>query len=147
VDSAQNLDRDDFVLQVYRILPKLIDEAISLPDVELSDDPKSTRRSVRQRIEEWDQLFNSLKEKLGDWNLYKQVFDPTRDAEAICGSLADDIADIYRELKAGLVLRETHRDRPEEPIWEWRVGFYPHWGRQAIDALLAIHFQLQNSGL
>src|SRR5450631_3497525 len=111
VDSAQNLGRNDFVSQVYRILPKLIDEAICLPDVDSTDDHKSKRKSVRQRIEEWDQLYNSLKEKLGEWNLYRQVFDPTRDTEAICGSLADDIADIYRDLKEGLVLRETHRSR------------------------------------
>ena len=136
VESAQHLDRNEFVSQVYRILPKLIDEAISLPDVELSDDPKSKRKSVRQKIEEWNQLYNSLKGKLGEWDLYRQVFDPTRDTELICGSLADDIADIYRDLKEGLVLKEADQIRPEDLIWEWRVRFYSHWGKHAIDALL-----------
>ena len=31
------MGRTDLLLQIYRILPKLIDEAISLPDVKLSD--------------------------------------------------------------------------------------------------------------
>jgi len=37
VDSASSIERTDLLLQIYRILPKLVDEAISLPDVRLSD--------------------------------------------------------------------------------------------------------------
>jgi hypothetical protein len=37
VDSAANMERTDLLVQIYRILPKLIDEAISLPDVAPSD--------------------------------------------------------------------------------------------------------------
>ena len=36
VDLVPGLARSEFVSQVYRILPKLIDEAIGLPDLELS---------------------------------------------------------------------------------------------------------------
>ena len=59
--------------------------------------------------------------------------------------LADDIADIYRDLKEGLVLSETHQAPPENIIWNWRVLFYSHWGKHAMDALLAIHFRRQNA--
>jgi len=71
------------------------------------------------------------------------VFDPTKDSEAISGSLADDIADIYRDLKKGLELKETYPRQPEAAIWQWRFGFYSHWGKHAMDALLAIHSRLQ----
>jgi hypothetical protein len=116
VDSASSIERTDLLLQIYRILPKLIDEAISLPDVRLSDgdDPAegnsqpAFRARVRQSEQEWGQLYNLLKEKLGDWDRYWQVFDPTEDDEAIFGTLADDIADIYRDLKEGLVLIIAH---------------------------------------
>jgi len=47
----------------------------------------------------------------------------TRDTEAIHGSLADDIADIYRDLKDGLVLKETRRSQPEDLIWECGSAF------------------------
>jgi hypothetical protein len=33
--------------------------------------------------------------------------------------------------------------RPEDVIWEWRLGYYSHWGHHAIHALLTIHFRLQ----
>lgn len=153
VDSASGMERADLLLQIYRILPKLIDEAISLPDVKLSDsdDPPegnsepAFRAKVRQGEQEWRQLYNLLKEKLADWDRYWQVFDPIEDDEALFGTLADDIADIYRDLKEGLVLSETHQAPPEDIIWNWRLLFYSHWGKHAMDALLAIHFRLQNA--
>jgi uncharacterized protein DUF5063 len=153
VDSAPNLDRIELLLQVYRVLPRLIGEAISLPNVELNDDESQeeekrkslARARVRLNDAQWGQLYEFLKEKLGDWNLYWQVWDPTKDNEAIHGSLADDIADIYRDVKEGLVLREAQQALPEDNIWEWRLGFYSHWGKHAIDAMRTIHFLLEET--
>jgi hypothetical protein len=34
----------------------------------------------------------------------------------------------------------------EDAIWTWRLLLYPHWGKHAMDALLTIHFRLQNAG-
>lgn len=153
VDSASSMERTALLTQIYRILPKLIDEAIGLPDVKLgdNDDPAEGNSQLalltnaRQSQQEWGQLYDSLKEKLGDWETYWQVFDPTEDNEALPGTLADDIADIYRDLKEGLVRRKAHQTQPEDVIWSWRFSFYSHWGKHAIDALLAIHFRLQSA--
>ena len=155
VDSASSMDRTELLGRIYRILPKLIDEAISLPDVELRDSdgqiegtctPAGSHIIPRQKeLEDWDRLYKSLKDKLGDWDLYHQVFDPTEDNEAIFGTLADDIADIYRDLKKGLNLDEMPQPRPEDFIGEWRLLFYSHWGKHAMDALLTIHFRLQST--
>lgn len=72
-----------------------------------------------------------------------QVFDPTKDNEAVHGSLADDFADIYRELKEELVLNEIHQASPKQNIWNWRLGYYSRWGKHAIDALRTMHFVLE----
>ncbi len=153
VDSASDLDRIELLLQIYRILPHLISEAIRLPDVELSEDEDleeasrkaQTRARLRLSDAQWNTLYKSLKVKLGESNVYWQVFDPTKDDEAIHGSLADDIADIYRDLKDGLVLNEAHLALPEENIWHWRFGYYSHWGKHAIDALRTTHFLLEDT--
>jgi len=153
VEFASKTDRTNLLANVYRVLPRLISEAISLPSVEATDEGDATEGpdqspshpSVRMTDEQWGQLYNQLKEKLGDWDLYRQVFDPTTDKEADCGSLADDIADIYRDLKEGLVLGEMHQSKPEDIVWEWRLLYYPHWGKHAMDALLVIHFLLQDT--
>lgn len=151
MDSAPSSDRTELLSKLYRILPALISEAIALPDVSRDDDDElegTSRRGfhVGGLSElEWGKLYNFLKEKLGDWDLYHHVFDPTKDTEAIFGTLADDIGDIYRDLKSGLSLKENRQGvGDEDAIWTWRLLFYSHWGDHAMHALLAIHYRLQD---
>ena len=153
IDSAPNLDRTELLVQVYKILPRLICEAITLPNVELNEDDSQEEESrkwqARARLRlsdaQFGQLYESLKLKLGDLNLYWEVWDPTKDNEAIHGALADDFADIYRDLKEGLNLSETDQALPEDNIWHWRLGYYSHWGKHTIDALRTIHFLLEET--
>lgn len=70
VDSAPIVDKTDLLVQVYRILPELIGEAISLPDVELGEHDDQVGgagkpafpASARLSHEQWSQLYNLLKE-------------------------------------------------------------------------------------
>jgi len=148
VDSAPTIDRSELLLEIYRILPSLIDEAVRLPEVEPSERHDQFVRKARPqevREQQWAQLYNMLKEKLGDWDLYRQVFEPTKNQEAIFGTLADDFADIYRDLKKGLILVEPPQAPAEDSIWIWRVLFYSHWGQHAIGALGTIHDRLSGT--
>lgn len=150
VESAANLDNIELLKRLYKILPSLINEAICLPNVELNDDQliegeseQQARRKAQLTGAQWRELYESLRAKLANLDLYWQVFDPTKDNEAIHGSLADDFADIYRDLKEELVLNEIHQASPEQNIWHWRLGYYSHWGKHAIDALRTMHFVLE----
>ncbi|HKF48852.1 MAG TPA: DUF5063 domain-containing protein [Terracidiphilus sp.] len=148
VDAVLSLDRSEFCTQIYRLLPKLIDQAISLPDVAPSNaeggqdeegikaPPTSESLSVEQSHAKWKLRYSLLTEKLEDWDLYREVFNPVSDAEVVYGSLADDLADIYRDLSEPL--NETSTP-PEDRIWAWRFSFRSHWGQHAVDALRAIH--------
>jgi hypothetical protein len=144
IDNAAGCETMDFLLRVYRILPNLIAEAIRLPDTDPwrrneDDDPKEeVLPNVSIGVEEWKNRYESLKQKLGNSDLYWTVFDPTKDNEVIRGTIADDLGDIYRDLKEPLLLAQI-RIRPEVVIWEWRFGFYSHWGDHAISALRTIH--------
>jgi hypothetical protein len=146
IESAPNLDRTELLVQVYRILPQLISHAISLPRVELNDN--ESREKLRTKLSlshaQWSELYQSLKIKLGDVNLYWAVWDPTKESEAIHGSLADDFADIYRELKQDLDLGGADEAVSEDNIWHWRFGYHSHWGKHAIDALRTIYFLLED---
>jgi hypothetical protein len=80
------------------------------------------------------------------FDAYRKVFDPTSDeTESIYGSLADDLADIYRDVQEGLLLRDAKQACWEEIVFDWRVTFYSHWGKHAIDALEVIHCRLSES--
>lgn len=60
------------------------------------------------------------------------------------GDLADDIADIYRDLVTGLRLYDT--DRQAAALWYWKLMMPVHWGDHATSAIRALHcWLLENS--
>jgi hypothetical protein len=142
IDSASSLEKTELLVRVYEILPRLISQGIGLPSVSPGDESVKPT-PIRLTNEEWRGLYESLKEKLEDWNLYWQVFDPMKDSEAIRGSLADDLADIYRELKEDISEKDASAQRAA--VFGWRVKFYSHWGPHAMDALRTIHVILEPS--
>jgi hypothetical protein len=145
VDSSVTMGRSQLLLSVYVILPQLIHDLINLPAAKLPDE-EGTREARQTRLtpQQWHSLYERLKAQLGGWDLYRQVFDPTRDTEAIHGSLADDIADIYRDLK-DYVGRPTFDGAViNGVIWASRFGYYSHWGQHALDALRTIHCLMSN---
>jgi len=150
IDEASTLDRAEILARIYPLLPRLIDQAIAMPKVEdaaESEDAKTDDdlpEKSRWTHDERRQLFKLLQEKLGIWDQYWVIFDPTKDLDAILGSLADDLADIYFDLKEGLALHESGQSVPGKVIWEWRFSFEIHWGEHALGALRTIHFHLQN---
>jgi hypothetical protein len=76
--------------------------------------------------------------KLGDHDLYSVVFDPSeRDSAPVTGSLADDVADIYRDLQDGFA--ELRAGRSANALWQWKFGFDRHWGKHAGEANYALH--------
>ncbi len=70
---------------------------------------------------------------------YRVVFDPSHidTEEPVVGDIADDMADIYRDLSAGLSLYES--GHKVEAVWEWKQNFNSHWGRHVTSALYALH--------
>ena len=151
VDAASGSSREKFLTEVYSILPRLIDQAISLPDIELKSgegmvrDPAKITEAARLRHPEWQRRYHLLGEKLGNWNSYQMVFNPTQNTESLSGSFADDLTGIYCDLKKALVENEAGLVSPQNSIWEWRFSFCSHWGRHAIDALKVIHVLIHYS--
>ncbi|QNA90194.1 DUF5063 domain-containing protein [Massilia sp. Dwa41.01b] len=73
---------------------------------------------------------------------YGSVCDPLEvpAGEAALGDLADDLADIWRDLKEGLlVFDDGHR---EAGVAVWQESFDTHWGEHAVNALGVIHYWL-----
>lgn len=59
--------------------------------------------------------------------------------EAALGDLADDLADIWRDLQQGLTIFEDgYRNAAG---WQWQDSF-SHWGEHALNALAIIHLWL-----
>jgi len=74
---------------------------------------------------------------------YSEQFDPlaiSSTEEPTIGDIADDIADIFRDVRNGLWYFDT--GRLPDAAWEWAFGFQSHWGRHAAGAIRILHAYL-----
>ncbi|WP_414738002.1 DUF5063 domain-containing protein [Gemmata algarum] len=113
--------------------------ALSLPTV----DP-NTRDVPAVPDSEWRRVFRAC-ERLPVKH-YGVVFDSlvVPPEEAVIGCVADDLADIYRDLVVGL---QAHVSGNRElAAWHWRFTFWSHWGRHAVGAIGALREWLEQQG-
>ena len=80
------------------------------------------------------ELFSRLRQLLGDRDSYWLEYDVQGNEECKSGSLADDLTDIYCELKSGLLSLEENLKDQDQAIDDWRCGYKVHWGKHLVDA-------------
>lgn len=117
--------------QARLLLAELYLAALQLPDLGCGKEQKA----VHVAHDEWlgiYQKFASLP-LTGYWD----VFNSIEETESVFNSLADDLADIYRDVKAGLFIYEA--EHLIEAVWYWRFHFQVHWGQHLVGAQRAIH--------
>jgi hypothetical protein len=137
IEEAQRYEKAAFLREAQPLLFDLCLRATALPDI----DPVS--ESVLERAlsdANWRQVFNSLRTLFDSRDPYRIIFDPIDpdDVEPVYGSLSDDLSDIYRDLKDGLINRNSP-EKLADVIWEWKFSFQTHWGQHATNALRVIH--------
>ncbi|RJS59239.1 DUF5063 domain-containing protein [Bacillus sp. PK3_68] len=113
---------------IEKLLVALLDlylKAQQLPDVE-PDNIKALQVEI-----------SLPKIDFGKYEYYWEVFDLYKLDEPECGSLSDDILDIYKDLKEGIILFE--QEMTNEAIWHWKFHFEAHWGSHTVNALRALH--------
>lgn len=119
-----------------RLLAYLSALALELPlmsgEVDVPELPKEKYMEIYDR-------FASLPFK-HYWSIYNPFVDPPD--EPVRGDLADDLADVYRDLRRGVWCYDN--DHTDAAVWEWRFHFTEHWGRHAASALYALQAWLAN---
>lgn len=130
-ESSGEIDTD--LQTAQKILAELFLNVLDLPDDEFGDDAKLDDVSVEQ-LEIVRERFSKLPID-GHWT----VFDPINDEEndSVYGLLSDDLSDIYRDIKYGLLLFDAKHF--SEAVWEWKFNFKIHWGRHLLDAQIVIY--------
>jgi hypothetical protein len=152
IEERHTVGREHFLLGMHALLPRLYLAGLLLPptdilfsdeDTEDADDtaeaPEASSDPDRGEHEEWSQLYASLGALIGERNFYREIFDPFEpltDPE-VTGALADDFADIYRDVRAGL--RKWQRGESGEALWEWRFNLESHWGEHLTGALRTLY--------
>ena len=80
------------------------------------------------------ELYTHLRDLLGERDAYWMEFDAAYDKQCMSGSLADDLTDIYCELKPGLRVLEADASGNNGALEVWRRGYKAHWGQHLLDA-------------
>lgn len=114
--------------QINELLPRL-HAAMTAAGPLVDDGNYDASVDLDQRFE----LFSRLHSLLGDLDGYWMEYDVTPDRQEMSGSLADDLTDIYCELKHGLA-RLARNDDARRTLGRWRTGFCKHWGQHVVDA-------------
>jgi Domain of unknown function (DUF5063) len=140
VESAPAPEIDE-AKKAISLLAALYHQALNLSATDTEEDIEAERISD----DEWKQVYKRFGAL--PFNYYVSVFSPSKIDEEkpqTLGDLADDLADIYRDLKAGLNL--FNRGYTREAVWEWKLHFNIHWGRHASSALYALHCYIADTG-
>jgi len=114
--------------RLSRLLPRLHAAIAVLGDAENArgfDDEVGLERRF--------DLYSRLHELLGEMDSYWMEFDVARDGQQKSGSLADDLTDIYWELKTGLLRLKDEAD-PAPTLRCWGAGYRLNWGQHLVDA-------------
>lgn len=117
------------ILELYRA-------ALLLPEVA----PDTIDFNARIEHELWDATRGRLEQKLSR-DIYWEVFEPldVEQPNPLCGSLSDDLSDIWRDVKDGLMVLDEDPERAAEVVWQWRFTLESHWGHHASGAICVLH--------
>lgn len=125
-------DPDDLLLsELGRLLPQL-HAAITALDVIDGQSAYIDKIDIDQRFE----LYSRLHQVLGDLDAYWMEFDVSSKGQEKSGSLADDLTDIYCDLKNGLdgAAGSKKIDERNKALRELQTSFRLHWGQHLVDA-------------
>ena len=130
IEHIETYRRGDWLADVARILPR-IQTAMTHLDGRKLEYGFFTLPDLEERFE----LFCRLKDQLGEDDSYWLEYDKCDNDQDKTGSLADDFADIYFELKRGLTLYEADKtNNSEDALIMWQTGYVLHWGQHLVDA-------------
>jgi hypothetical protein len=133
------LKRSEFIRKLQHLLPGLYLKAIELPDVEARLDGANEKFVTE---DEYEALNHRLTARFGYLNDYLEILEPDfSEADGpVPASLAEDMADIYQDLKDFLMLYQMgNEDIMNDAVWECRLNFERYWGQKVLNSLRHIH--------
>lgn len=139
VESANNLDRKQFVTIATRIIPLLYLKASVLPKVENELDD-SIEKTVDEMV--YAQIQDGISGKLGRFNDYLEVFNPDmqRSDTPIISYISEDMADIYQDLKDFIsAYRIGVNEIMNDALADVVNNFELFWGQKIVNTLRALH--------
>lgn len=129
-----------------RIAPLLYLKGSLLPELEV-EDPDSNEKFFT--AENWESIFTMLRDKFGKDDEY-WIIDPQyiNETEPLKASLAENIADIYQDMKDFILLfqKNTFGAR-QNAVNDCKLLFATHWGYRITNIMSKLHHMLNEDQL
>lgn len=139
LEHCHETEREEFTEQVLRLLPLLYlrTRMLEQPEQELDGE---TQQFVQE--EDYNYILLGVRELLGSDDTYLSVLtEGSRYTDEPCtASIAEDLADIYQELKNMAASFQTGQETVmNDAVYECLGQFHEHWGQKLVNALAALH--------
>lgn len=139
IENIATADPHETLVRLRSLLAALIAAALVLP----TSKPATATIPTGIGHDTWQARFAAIDTALSSAAAYWTVIPSPQDTEpeAVLLPLADDLADIWRDLRLTLD-QLTSGAEAADVVWQWRFTFDAHWGQHAIEALRALHIAI-----
>lgn len=126
---------------VNTISPLLYLKGSLMPVIEV-ENPDANERFVTE--ENWEGIFTMLRDKFGDKDEFWFIdHNYVNETEPLKASLAENIADIYQDMKDFIMLYQKNTfDKRQNAVGEIKILFETHWGLNISNIMQKIHLLL-----
>ena len=138
-EHASEIKGEELFKILQRLLPILYLKASFLPELTPYFEDGNEKFVTES---DYTGILDTFRKKFGSANDYLEVFDDRmNESEApVVASLAENMADIYQDLKDFILLYQTGTlEVMNDALWECRMNFENYWGQKLVNALRAIH--------
>src|SRR4030043_1300800 len=138
-EHASEVKGDEMLRILQRLLPLMYLKASLLPALEPFFEDRNEKFVTES---DWNRIHDLLREKFGTANDYMDVFDDrlTEPETLVPSSLAENMADIYQDMKDFLLLYQTGtKEVMNDAVWGCRMNFKNIWGQKLVNSMRAIH--------
>lgn len=133
---TESLQKNDTINldELLILLSEMLNTALLLPIIDAESVDEDTERLTH---DEWTTIHKKISSL--PFQYYYEIFDPHdfEDKEPVTGDLHDDLADIYRDIKPGVILYQ--KGFISDAAFEWKLSFGTHWGEHILSAMRAIY--------
>jgi hypothetical protein len=124
-------DADGWIENVLAAVAKLYAFGHALPECNVSDNKPDIDELFGVNYEEWKRVYSFVQSILATQAGYWAYFDPSEPPDSeeapMFGDLADDLADIYRDIKPGLRAWDAGLDAYlPDIVFDWKCPFDSH---------------------
>jgi hypothetical protein len=138
-EKSLEKNRTEITEFILKIGPLLYLKGKLLPAVE-PEYPESSERFVTE--EEWQEVFNAFRSVFQAEDEYYQVsYEEFNEYEAVKSSLAENLTDIYQDLKDFVLLYQRNSQAARQnAVHDCIALFETRWGLKVLSSLRYLHF-------